>query len=210
MRYKAIDLESWNRKPHFLFFKDFEEPFFGVTFNVRVDDGYRYCKENKLSFFVYYLFATVQAVNKVEEFRFRIVDGAPVVFDRISISPTIKREDGTFGFSYMNYTSGFSEFYILAEEEMMRVRSGTDLVPSEEDAGTIHFSALPWLRFTSLSHARSFRMNDSVPKISVGKLFEEGSGLYMPVSVHVNHALADGVHVGQFAEVFEKNMNIKY
>jgi chloramphenicol O-acetyltransferase type A len=29
----------------------------------------------------------------------------------------------------------------------------------------IHFSAIPWLDFTSLSHARSYTFPDSCPKI---------------------------------------------
>ena len=29
----------------------------------------------------------------------------------------------------------------------------------------------------------------------------------MPVSVHVHHALVDGVHVGQYIEEFQKLMN---
>ncbi|WP_224490132.1 chloramphenicol acetyltransferase [Robertkochia flava] len=210
MRYKKIDIDSWKRKPHYLFFKDFDEPFFGVAFNVKVGKGYEFCKEHNRSFFIYYLYAVLKAVNAVKEFRYRIVDDVPVVFDTVSISPTVKRDDGTFGFSYMEYAESFAEFYKLAEMEMKRVRVGNDLVPSENDAGTIHFSALPWLKFTSLSHARSFRENDSVPKISVGKLFEEGGALMMPVSVHVNHALADGVHVGKFAEEFEGFLNKGY
>jgi chloramphenicol O-acetyltransferase type A len=35
---------------------------------------------------------------------------------------------------------------------------------------TIHFSAIPWLNFTSLSHARSYTFPDSSPKISFGKM----------------------------------------
>jgi chloramphenicol O-acetyltransferase type A len=28
---QQLDVENWNRKEHFLFFKQFEEPFFGAT-----------------------------------------------------------------------------------------------------------------------------------------------------------------------------------
>ena len=40
---------------------------------------------------------------------------------------------------------------------------------------TIHFSDLPWVRFTGLPHARSFRYPDSCPRISVGRTFAEGA-----------------------------------
>ncbi|RYG03106.1 MAG: hypothetical protein EOO02_09150 [Chitinophagaceae bacterium] len=69
-----------------------------------------------------------------------------------------------------------------------------------------HLSALPWLNFTSISHARAFSFPDSCPKISFGKLSEvEGKSL-MPVSIHVHHGLMDGFHVAQFVERFEAEM----
>lgn len=210
MSWKPIDLDQWSRKDHFEFFKGFDEPFFGVTFNVKVTGGYQYCKVQEYSFFVYYLYATLKAVNEVEALRSRIIDGKPVVFDQVSISPTIKREDGSFGFSYMEYRESFHSFYGIAQKEIARVSKGNNLVPSGDNVGTVHFSALPWLRFTSLSHARNYKDNDSIPKISVGQLFRDSDQWMMPVSVHVNHALADGLHVGQYAEAFEVLMNKEY
>ena len=29
--FEIIDIEKWSRKDHFLFFRKFEEPFFGIT-----------------------------------------------------------------------------------------------------------------------------------------------------------------------------------
>lgn len=210
MSWQPVDIDQWNRKDLYAFFKGFDEPFFGVTFNVRVSGGYDFCKENERSFFVYYLYATLRAVNAVEQMRIRILKDKPVIFDRVSISPTIKREDGSFGFSYMMYKDSFEDFYASTMKEIERVAQNRDLVPSGDHIGTVHFSALPWLKFTSLSHARNYKDNDSVPKISVGKLFKEDQHLMMPVSVHVNHALADGVHVGQFAEALEEFINTEY
>lgn len=44
------------------------------------------------------------AVNEVGEFRYRIIDNIPVCFDRIHVGTTIGREDGTFGFGFIEYT----------------------------------------------------------------------------------------------------------
>jgi chloramphenicol O-acetyltransferase type A len=72
----------------------------------------------------------------------------------------------------------------------------------------IHFSAVPWLDFTSVSHARSFSFPDSCPKITFGKAVEEAPGRKsMAVSVHVHHGLVDGSHVGLFAERFQHLLN---
>ena len=68
----------------------------------------------------------------------------------------------------------------------------------------IRYSVLPWFDFTSISHARNLAAQDSVPKITFGKITEAGGRCTMPVSIHVHHALADGLHVAQFVEQFER------
>ena len=45
---KILDIENWNRKEHFLFFKNFDDPFFGVTADVDFTDTYRKAKEDKV------------------------------------------------------------------------------------------------------------------------------------------------------------------
>lgn len=70
-----------------------------------------------------------------------------------------------------------------------------------ETDNIIHFSALPWLHFTSVSHARNYNFQDSCPKISVGKIItHDDEKKIMPVSLHVHHALMDGYHAGLFFE----------
>lgn len=208
MSYKKLDIKNWSRKEHFNFFKTFDEPFFGVTFNVEVTALYSYCKNNNLSFFISYLYAALKAANSVENFKYRIKDDNEVrVYDVINGSPTINRPDGTFGFSYINYSDDFLTFYNNAEEEINRVRSEKTLVPSSDDDNTIHFSALPWVQFTALTHARKYGYVDSVPKISFGKVFTQDNKLFMPTSVHANHAVVDGYHVGLFSNRFQENIN---
>ncbi|VAW26566.1 putative acetyltransferase, partial [hydrothermal vent metagenome] len=67
-----------------------------------------------------------------------------------------------------------------------------------------YFSAIPWIKFTSVEHAMNTKVLDSVPKIAFGKWEEREGEKYMPVSVHVHHALMDGLHVGQFYEMFQE------
>jgi chloramphenicol O-acetyltransferase type A len=60
------------------------------------------------------------------------------------------------------------------------------------------------LDFTSISHARNYSGQDSAPQITFGKITEAGERFTMPVSIHVHHALADGLHVAQFVTQFER------
>lgn len=203
----AIDLNSWVRKDQYLFFSQFEEPFFGVTVSIDCTVAYQYAKERGISFFQYYLYQALKAANLIENFRYRIIDKEIYLFDEVHASPTVPRPDGTFGFSYIDYSDNETVFYTNATRIIEAVKQASGLIPAVSGENVIHFSALPWIKFTSVSHARCFSFADSSPKITFGKIVEENGRKLLPVAVHVHHALADGYHVGLFIEQFQTLMN---
>ncbi|RKS99329.1 chloramphenicol acetyltransferase [Flavobacterium sp. 123] len=204
-----LDIENWNRKEHFKFFKQMEEPFFGVTVEIDCTKAYATSKELKTSFFIYYLHKTLVAVNAIEPFRYRILEDQIVINDRIDGSATIGRADNTFGFSLIEYHPDYSIFEQIATTEIERIQNTTGLFTRAfEEDNVIHFSAIPWVNFTSLSHARSYTFPDSCPKISFGKMrISENGKKTMPMSIHVHHGLMDGFHVGQMVDYFQEQMN---
>ena len=204
-----IDVEQWKRKEHFLFFSQFEEPFFGFTVNIDCTQAYLMAKQRGNSFFLYYLFRALKAANEIENFRYRIVDKQVYLFDRIDASFTTNRPNGTFGFAYMDYCQSENDFYAGALKEIDRVQQSNDLLPAVSGESVIHFSAIPWINFTALSHARSFSYPDSSPKISFGKVTENNAIKTMPVSIHAHHGLMDGYHIGLFVEKFQKELSEK-
>lgn len=202
-----IRIEQWNRKEHFRFFSQFEEPFFSVTVNIDCTQAYKTAKQNDYSFFLYYLYRALKAANEIENFRYRIIDKQVYLFETINASPTINRPNGTFGFGYMNYCQDENDFYMGSLEEIERVKQSDDLMPAVSGENVIHFSAIPWICFTALSLARSFSYEDSSPKISFGKIAENKGRKIMPVSIHCHHGLMDGYHTGLFIDRFQKLMN---
>jgi len=204
---QELNIEKWERKDHFKFFNSFEEPFFGVTVNIDCTKAYNYCKEKGLSFFLFYLHKSLVAVNKIEPFRYRINNGKVFIYDKVNASPTINRPNGTFDFAYMEYFIDFSKFEEEAKSEIEKAQSSTGLTPAVSGENVIHYSSIPWLKFTSMSHARSFTFKDSCPKISFGMMSKNEGVQNMPVSIHVHHALMDGFHVGEFVSEFQKLMN---
>lgn len=204
---QKINIEEWSRKDHFNFFSQFEEPFFGLTVNIDCTKAYAHCKANGHSFFLYYLYQCLKAVNETEAFRYRIINKEVFLYDVVNASPTINRPDGTFGFAYMPYQPTFEQFVETANVEMDRVRNSKGLEPALSGENVVHFSSIPWIKFTSLTHARAFSYPDSIPKISFGKASDEEGKMLMPVSVNGHHGLMDGWHVSQFVERFQKNLD---
>ena len=208
MTYKVLDVGSWSRKEHFAFFSKFHEPFFGITVNVDVTAAFSYCKTNGFRFFDYYLHKTLIAANSIENFRYRIESEQVVVFDRVDASPTIMRDDETFGFGFVEFNPDYNVFSQALTLEMQRVKSTPGLFTRNFPQNLLHISALPWLDFTAISHARQFGNGDSCPKISFGRLSPgPDETLVLPMSVHVHHALMDGLQVSRFVERFREEMS---
>ena len=204
---QKLNINEWVRKDQFNFFKQFEEPFFGVCVTVDCTIAYDIAKAMNVSFFLYYLHKSLAAANKIEAFKYRIDGDDIIVYDKVNASPTINRPDGTFGFSYMDYEESFEEFAKEAQQQIEKVQNTPGLIPAISGENVIHYSSIPWINFTSLSHARSFSFNDSIPKISFGKMTNENGKRTMPVSIHVHHALMDGYDVAKFIDLFQGLMD---
>jgi len=203
---RKLDLDTWNRKAHFEFFRTFEEPFHGVCVTIDCTEAYRFAKARGISVFLHYLYRSLSAAQKIEPFRQRIAGNDVVVYDQIDAGSTIARANGTFGYGHILYHEDLAMFLEGANRVVERVRAGNDLTRTAAD-NIIRYSALPWIDFTSLSHARMFSFANSCPSVSFGKMTESAGKRSMPVSIHVHHALVDGLHVGQYIDCFQELMN---
>ena len=204
---RELDISNWNRKEHFEFFCTFEEPFFCITTPIDMTIAYEKAKAMQISFFVYYLHKTLAAVNQVENFRYRIEGEDVFLYDEIDASATIMREDKTFGFSFMKFNEDIHEFNTIVQKEIERIQTTTGILTREYPENIIHFSAVPWVNFTGLTHSRNFGVADSCPKISYGKVVEENEKKSMAISVTAHHGLVDGYHIGLFIEALQTELN---
>lgn len=205
---KTIDILSWKRKQHFEFFNQFEEPYFGITVPLDVTKAMQTTKEKGYSFFKYYLHKCMLAANEIENFKYRITeDNQVVLYDHIGASATMMRENETFGFSYIPFIEDFDMFAIATQKEMDRIKESDSLFPSEDPVNVIHYSAIPWLDFSSLTHARMYKRKDSIPKISFGKVTTNNGKKTMPVAIYVHHGLVDGLHISRFTTLFQNLLN---
>ncbi|MDY7536910.1 chloramphenicol acetyltransferase [Undibacterium sp. RTI2.1] len=209
---KIIELSTWNRREHFKFFSKLDEPFHGLVANIDCSLAYQHCKEQQQSFFLFYLHSILQAVNQTEAMRYRIESGKVIDYAAIHANATINRADHTFGFCQINFDTDFIKFTLRAKESMQKIKETSGLCLNEDTNrnDVIHFSAMPWISFTGLTHARHLDGKDSVPKISVGKCFQQDGKLMMPVATFVHHGLVDGYHVHQFLQGLEHLFNTEY
>jgi chloramphenicol O-acetyltransferase type A len=200
-----LDIERWNRRRQFEFFKDFDNPFFNICTNVDVTPLLDLTRgAQNISFVIAYHFLSMKAANEVEPFRYRLRGDKVFVYDYIHAGTTLLLADETFTFVYFDFTEDFEVFHTRAKESIARAQAGLSRLDEREDQDDlIHHSVIPWITFTSISHARNWRRTDSIPKIAFGKYRPDGDRIKMPVSVEVHHALMDGLHVGRYFEKVE-------
>lgn len=201
-----IDLATWPRRAVFEFFLPFDKPYFNVCTRLDVTNLLAELKKRKgTSVWLTYHYFALRAANEIEPFRYRLRDGQVLVHDVINGGTTIILPNETFTLVYWDYAESFSTFMEGATKAVDEIRKGDWAYrPKHEDDARIHCTTLPWIAFTSFSHARRWGRQDSVPKISFGKFENDNGRMLMPFSVEVHHSLMDGLHVGRYINRIEE------
>ena len=67
---RIIDIENWERKENFNFFRHFQNPQLSITSEVECGGAKQRAKAAGQSFFLHYLYAVLRAANEIPEFRY--------------------------------------------------------------------------------------------------------------------------------------------
>ncbi len=205
---KLFDINNWNRKKQYLFFKDYIDPFFNITTNVNVARLFKYCKTENLSFNLVFLHQLLSCTNSILNFKLRIKNEQVYIFDKIDVGTAILKEDKSFVFCYFPYTESLVDFLKSAKQQINNQMLNTDFNVKEERLDLIHTSILPWFSFTGIKHAKKGdEQTKGIPKFMIGKHFEQDHKLLLPLSIEVHHALMDGFHVGEFFNLLQEKLD---
>jgi chloramphenicol O-acetyltransferase type A len=194
---RLIDVQSWPRRKHFEIYNAFDYPHINLCAPVEIAAFHAFVKQRSLSLNITLVYLFARAANAIPEFRYRIRAGQVVEHDVVHPSSTIMTESDLFSFCTIPYVADYATFAAQAAaiiEQIQQPRLEDE--PGQDDL--LFMTSLPWVSFTALQHPIHMHPVDSVPRISWGKFYAEGSGLKLPLSVQVHHALMDGVHIGRY------------
>lgn len=200
-----LDIANWSRRELFDFFIGFTSPYFNVCVNVDVTKLVSLVRGQpavRISLALHYF--ALRVANETEPFRYRLKDGKIFVYDVVNGGTTVLLPNESFAYAYFDYQSDFDKFVSEAGRavDIVRTESGP-LRPTMRD-DVIYFTTLPWISFTSFSHARTKGRGESIPRIVFGKFTKDRERLMLPISIEVHHALMDGLHVGRFLTRLEE------
>jgi chloramphenicol O-acetyltransferase type A len=200
-----LDLDTWPRREVFEFYRNFDNPFFNICTRLDVTKLVNELKHHPgIGIALTYHYFALKAANEIEQFRYRLRDGRILIHDVIHGGTTLMLPNETFTLVYFDYAETFADFIGPAQLAFEETRKLGGFHPRHDDDARIHCTTLPWISFTSFSHARNWGRDDSVPKISFGKFTNENDRTLMPFSVEVHHALVDGLHVGRYLARIEE------
>lgn len=207
---KKYTQPSHPRGKYFDFFKGgFVFPHFAITNQVDVSKLYKFCKKKKLPFFHAFLYYVTKTVNQFPEFRQRIrKTGEIFEYKHVYPSFTYVQKSGGFGFSPLEHEEDFLKFIKMSKD------TGEFLSKNDRDMSWdtdwdffIYVSCMPSISFTSVQHPIHKGFEDSVPRFVWGKFSTLNGKYFLPFSVQVHHALMDGVHVGDFLNKLQSNVD---
>ena len=203
---RYLDLSQWPRRESFEYFRHYDKPYFNICTRVDVAPLRQALQATgrPCSVMLACHHLVLRLACQIEPLRHRIEQGRVRIHDALDASITVLRDDQSLGFALLRYRQALREFAPLARAAIEAVRTRSlPFEPLDESTAVIHFTTLPWIHFTSFSHARNWGREDAIPKFAFGRFEPEGARLWMPMSVEVHHALMDGLHLGQFVQAYE-------
>lgn len=203
--YQVIDRKTWKRDMHCQVFRNSLEPQYCISLELDVTNFLKMVREHNYSFTFAFIYAVCKCANKIEEFRYRFLDGEVVLYDTIHTSFTyLDAETELFKFVSVPMQEDM-ESYIKAAEKKVKEQKEYFAAPPANDAFT--FSPLPWISYTHISHTIPGGGDKAAPLFDWGKYFMREGKVIMPFSVQVHHSFVDGVHVGRFVEKLQGYLN---
>ena len=205
MNYKVIDKESYYRKGVFRHFSEDCKCSTSMTARIDVTELAEYSQKTGTKFYINFLYLLSKVLNSREDYRMGYLwqQEELVCYDVINPIQYIFHEDTeTFTVAYTQYSENYAVFYENAlrdAEEAKKTREyGLDAAnhPNWFDA-----SYISWLSYDSLNIELPDGYLFFAPIVNWGRYREENGRLVMPVSVRMNHAIADGYLI---ANVFRR------
>ncbi len=172
-----VDIDNWNRRENYLFFRDFANPYYSVTSQVDVTEAYIRAKALGIKFSHYAMYASLRAVNSIEALRYRQVDGKVWLYDRIRLNTAVAREDHSFASVIIPYNDTLEEFVAEARGIIAAAMRGEgDAYGADSEKDTFVISVNPWYSFTGLQFQFPQNAGENIPLSVFGKIMVEYAG----------------------------------
>jgi chloramphenicol O-acetyltransferase type A len=201
---RVIDFEAWDRKEHFGYFLKKDLPFYNLSFDVDITGLNERVKDEKVSLNNALIFLTMETLNGIPNFLFRVEDGRIIQHDRLHpYFAYLRKGEELFRMVAVEFKGDLRAFDASAKAAMEGSAAYFDLGTLAGRSDIAVISALPWIPFSGIDHTLSLNKEDGVPRISWGMFRDEGGRTLLPYNIQANHIFVDGIHIGKFYQDFQ-------
>lgn len=204
---KWIDLDTWPRKPLIEKYSSYDFPYINIGAEIDITKLYDYSKKYGISFYCAMIYGATKIALEIENFKYRLVDGKPVLCESLTpVFTYLPKGEAQFYLVEQAYDDDMLRFCRNAKEkaEAMAAEMEHSFMHGKDEVEILYMSCIPWIRYTHFVRTIEHGGKDNIPRISWGKYGVDRDGhRTMPFSVQVHHALMDGYHVGMYFEKLE-------
>lgn len=211
MNYKVIDREKYYRKGIYRHFSEDCKCSTSMTARVDVTALAAYSKRTGTKFYINFLYLLSRVINSRDDYKMGYLweSDQLICYDVVNPTQYVFHEDTeTCTPVYTQYHEDYAIFYECAKADIDRAKQarayGLDMAghPNWFDA-----SYIPWLSYDALNIELPDGHLFFAPIINWGKYREENGRLMMPVSVRLNHAIADGYLVANVFRLLQREID---
>ena len=196
MNYKVVDRENYYRKGVFRHFTEDCKCSTSMTARLDVTALAAYSKRTNTKFYLNFLYLLSRVLNSREDYRMGWLWQTEelICYDVIHPTQYVFHEDTeTCTPVYTEYCEDYEQFYARALQDLERAKLTRDYgLDAARHPNWFDASYLPWLSYDSLHVELPDGYLYFSPIVNWGAYREENGRLLMPVSVRLNHAIADG------------------
>ena len=199
--YRIIDKETYYRKGVFRHFTEDCKCSTSVTARVDVTELAEWSKKTGTKFYINFLYLLTKVLNSRDDYRlgYRWQTDELICYDQINPTQYVFHEDTeTCTPVYSTYSDDYAVFYRNALEDVEKAKQTREYgLDAANHPNWFDASFIPWLSYDSLNIELPDGYLYFAPIVNWGKYREENGRLMMPVSVRLNHAIADGYLVAK-------------
>ena len=210
LNYKVIHMDDYYRKGVFRHFSEDCKCSTSMTARIDVTQLVEYSKNQGTKFYINFLYILSKVLNSRDDYKMGYLweCNELICYDQINPTQYIFHEDTEVCTPvYTMYYEDYKTFYENALNDIQKAKStreyGLDVKnhPNWFDA-----SYISWLSYDSLNIELPDGYLFFAPIVNWGKYRIEGERYVMPVSVRLNHAVADGYLVAKVFMLLEKGI----
>ncbi len=210
MNYKIIDKETYYRKGVFRHFSEDCKCSTSMTARLDVTDLVAYSKKTNTKFYINFLYLLSKALNSRDDYKmaYNWKTQELICYDVVNPTHYVFHDDTeTITLVYSEYSEDYETFYANALADVEKAKQtreyGLDMAnhPNWFDA-----SYISWLSYDSLNIELPDGYLYFLPIVNWGRYREENGRLQMPLTVRLNHAIADGFLVANVYRLLQKEI----